>query len=351
MHVRVRQVDSASLSHELMATRTSCEPRRCSAYSEDLRWRMVYQHEALNFTYDAIAANLNVDSSTVKRTLQLFRSTNHVTKKKYDASNLPRELNDTIQLIILQTVLERPGIMLHEIQAEIEYTTGTHLALSTICQFLHKSGFSRQRMRLVATQRDDSIRAMFASEVSIYTADMFIFLDETGTDRRNVLRRYAYSWRGMPAVAHRLLVRGQRLSSIAIMSTSGLLDCHVIQGTADGDIFYDFVQNNLLPHLMPFNGVNPHSVVVLDNASIHHVDGIVSMIESVGALVLFLPPYSPDYNPIEELFSKLKAVVKHFEAEQEMQEMTLEEIVLAAFTSITPENCISWIEHAEIYPM
>ena len=334
-----------------MAVRTTCEPRRCSAYSDDLRWRMVYQHEALNLTYDTIAANLNVDSSTVSRTVLLFRRTGHVTKKSYDASNLPRELTDTVQLIILQTVLERPGILLHEIQAEIKYTTGTHLAPSTISQFLHKSGFSRQRMRIIANQRDDSLRALFASEVSVYTADMFTFLDGTGTDRRNVLRRYAYSWRGMPAVAHRLLVRGQRLSSIAIMSTSGVLDCHVVQGTVDGDVFYDFVQNDLLPHMMPFNGVNPHSVLVLDNASIHHVDGIMSMVESIGALVLFLPPYSPDYNPIEELFSKLKAMIKHFETEQEMQEMSVEEIILAAFITITQDDCCSWIEHAGIYPM
>ena len=159
------------------------------------------------------------------------------------------------------------------------------------------------------SQRDESLRAMLVSEVSIYTADMFIFLDETGTDRRDALRRYAYSWRGLPALAHKLLVRGQYLSSIAIMSSSGVLDCQVAQGTVDGDVFYDFVQSRVLPHLMPFNGINPHSVLVLDNASIHHVDGIVRMVESVGGLVLFLPPYSPDFNPIEELFSKLKATL------------------------------------------
>ena len=111
-------------------------------------------------------------------------------KKQYDASNLPRELKDTIQLILLQVVLEYPGILLHGIQLEIKQTTGTHLAPSTICQFLHKHGFSRQRLCIVASQRDDSLRAMFVSELSIYTADMFIFLDETGTDRRNLLRRY-----------------------------------------------------------------------------------------------------------------------------------------------------------------
>ena len=119
------------------------------------------------------------------------------------------------------------------------------------------------------------------------------------------------------------------------MSTSGVLDCQVVQGTVDGNVFYDFVQSRVLPHLMPFNGINPHSVLVLDNASIHHVDGIVRMVESVGGLVLFLPQYSPDFNPIEELFSKLKSNIKCYEDELEMQEMDLDEIVLAAFSRIT----------------
>ena len=331
---------------------TSCESARCSAYSNDLRWRMVYQYEGLKLTYDAITTNLCVDTSTVWRTVQLFRSSGCVSKKQYDTSNLPRKLTDTIQLVLLQLVLERPGIVLHEIQAEIEYITGTTLGLSTICQSLYQNGFTRQRMRLAAIQRDDLLRAEFANEVSMHNdASLFVFLDETETDRRDTLRRYAYSWRGKPALAQKLILRGERLSSIAIMSTTGVLDCKITTGTVDGDVFYDFVESCVLPHLMPFDGVNPHSIVVMDNASIHHVDGIISMIEEVGALVLFLPPYSPDYNTIEELFSKLKSTIKQYETDLQMQRLDLEEIVLAAFSTITEEDCCSWINHAGIYCM
>lgn len=67
----------------------------------------------------------------------------------------------------------------------------------------------------------------------------------------------------------------------------------------------------------------------------------MSMVEEVGALVLCLPPYSPDYTPIEELFSKLKANIKAFETELEMQEMDLQNIVLSAFLSITVDDCCS----------
>lgn len=110
-----------------------------------------------------------------------------------------------------------------------------------------------------------------------------------------------------------------------------MTDCQVVYGTVDGEVYYDFVLNWLLPPLMPFSGVDLHSVVVLDNASIHHIEGILSEVEEVGALVVYLPPCSPDYNPIEELFSKLKATIKQYETEAKMQEMGLHEIVLSAF--------------------
>ncbi len=65
-----------------------------------------------------------------------------------------------------------------------------------------------------------------------------------------------------------------------------------------------------VPQLLPFNGTNPKSVVVMDNASIHHVDQVVTLIEDVGAIPIFLPPYSPDVMPIEECFSKVKAFLR-----------------------------------------
>ena len=96
---------------------------------------------------------------------------------------------------------------------------------------------------------------------------MFVFVDETGADRRNCLRRYGYSIRGRPAVSTKLLVRGQRVSAIAAISMEGLLDCYTYTTSVAGDNFKHYVRQSLLPQLKPFNGSNPHSVVVLDNAS------------------------------------------------------------------------------------
>ena len=68
-----------------------------------------------------------------------------------------------------------------------------------------------------------------------------------------------------------------------------------------------FLENKLNLSLHSFNGTNPNSVIVMDNAAIHHVDGVEELLENLGVLIYFLSPYSPDLNPIEKLFSKIKS--------------------------------------------
>lgn len=106
-------------------------------------------------------------------------------------------------------------------------------------------------------------------DISLYSPEMLIFLDETGTDQKDKIRRYGYSLCGCPIRKQALLVRGERSSAIALMSTK---DVHITKGTTNGDTFYEFIQRNLLPHIQPFNGTNSHSVIVMDNCSIHHVN-------------------------------------------------------------------------------
>ena len=338
--LRLRKFSEAAMS--------SCEPHHTSAYSEDLRWRMVWQVEALGYSKEQVARNVGVHKSTVSRTLELFYSTGSVGKKQYPKEKAFRKLTTPAQLLILHLVLEKPGIYLYEIQRDITDVLQLQIDTSTICRFLHQSGFTRQKLRLVAVQRDNFLRQKFALDVSLYRPDMLVFLDETGSDQRNMLRKYSYSIRGKTPQNHTLLARGEHMSALAFMSVSGILDVSIVKGTTNGDKFYDIVQKCLLPHLLPFDGVNCHSVVVLDNCSIHHIPEVAAMIEEVGAIVHYLPPYSPDFNPIEEAFSKVKREMKSLE--RNMQDISdVETILLAAFASITAEDCCGWISHCNIY--
>jgi len=108
-----------------------------------------------------------------------------------------------------------------------------------------------------------------------------------------------------------LLIRGVQYSAIPAMSLDGIHDVHITEGTVNGEKFADFVRNSLLPCLNPFNGINARSVVVMDNASIHHVDEVTDLIEAqANARLCFLPPYSPDLMPVEGVFSQVKAIIK-----------------------------------------
>jgi len=107
----------------------------------------------------------------------------------------------------------------------------------------------------------------------------------------------------------------------------------------------DFAALWKLPQLQPFNGVNPHSVVILDNCSIQHVSEAVKMIKEVGAIVHFLPPYSPNLMLIELAFSKVKALLKTNEEHTEDMETTL----LHAFAAITPQDFKGWISESGLY--
>jgi len=128
------------------------------------------------------------------------------------------------------------------------------------------------------------------AEISIYYPRMFVWIDETGCDKRNSQRKYAYSVRGITPCDHMILIRGTRYSAIGVMAlTEGILYVHVLSGTVNGERYAHFVRETFLPILNPYDGNNPLSVVIMDNVSIHNVDDVVDAIENIAQ-----PPYSPD---------------------------------------------------------
>lgn len=86
-----------------------------------------------------------------------------------------------------------------------------------------------------------------------------------------------------------------------------MIDLGLYQGNVNGATFEGFVDEKLCTNLLPFDGINPRSVAIMDNAAIHHTQAAIDAINATGAIVLFLPPYSPDFMPCEELFAQVKS--------------------------------------------
>ena len=184
------------------------EPGRTKAYAVDLRWRMVWQRLINNYTIKKVAANLYVAEATVWRIVDRFQRTGDVCA----SLATPREhcLSEHDEFLLIELISENPSIHLHEIQIQLLQTTGTNASAATLCRTLGHLGFTRKKLKYVALQHSDVLRAEYQSEVSLFNHSMLIFVDESGCDARNASRKYGYSLRGFPAKSFRFFSRGKR---------------------------------------------------------------------------------------------------------------------------------------------
>jgi transposase len=163
----------------------------------------------------------------------------------------------------------------------------------------------------------------------------FVFLDETGT-ATNMARRYGRcpsDERLVAAVPHG---HWQTTTFIAGLRQSGVIAPLVLDGPMTGPAFRAYVEQFLAPSL------SPGDVVVLDNLAAHKVDGVRQAIAAVGAFILYLPPYSPDLNPIEQLFAKLKALLRKAAVRTKDALWTAIGSLLESFS---PDECVSYLAH------
>jgi transposase len=133
--------------------------------------------------------------------------------------------------------------------------------------------------------------------------DRLVFIDETGA-ATNMTRRYGRAPKGCRCVDSAPLGDWQTTTFVAALRRHELTAPMVVDGPMDGELFLAWIEQFLCPTL------RPGDIVILDNLSSHKVDGIQQAVALASATVLYLPPYSPDLNPIEKLFSKLKTLLR-----------------------------------------
>lgn len=133
-----------------------------------------------------------------------------------------------------------------------------------------------------------------------------VFLDETWA-KTNMTRSRGRAPRGQRVVAYVPHGHWKTTTFLAALRRSGLTAPLVVDGAINGEIFLAYIRQHLAPTL------KRNDIVVMDNLSSHKIDGVREAIEARGAKLLYLPPYSPDFNPIEQVFAKLKALLRKYE--------------------------------------
>ena len=163
----------------------------------------------------------------------------------------------------------------------------------------------------------------------------YVFLDESGVTT-DLLRRYGRMPRGLRVRDYTPCGHWQTHTVIAALRWDGLHAPAVFDGPIDSVTFLAYVEQVLVPTL------RPGDVVVLDNLAVHKQPEVHAAIASAGALIRFLPPYSPDFNPIELAFAKLKAFLRAARPRSFDQVVAL---VAAAIGRFTPQECTNFVRH------
>jgi transposase len=166
-------------------------------------------------------------------------------------------------------------------------------------------------------------------------ARRLVFVDEMGSNT-SLFELYAYSPRGERAYCSVARNRGKNTTLLASMSLSGMGPSMVVEGGANGAVFEGYLREMVVPAL------GEGDVVVMDNLSVHRSEWVAQMIEGAGAQILYLPPYSPDFNPIEEAFSKIKNLLR--KAGARVRE-ALVEAIGEALSEVTEVDARAFFEH------
>jgi transposase len=162
--------------------------------------------------------------------------------------------------------------------------------------------------------------------------EQMVFLDESGVSTQ-MTRRYARAPRGIRV--HETTPEGnwKILTILGAMSVRGMIATMTIEAATDAEIFLAYLDHVLCPAL------RPGDVVVMDNLSSHKVTGVRERIEATGAEVLYLPPYSPDLNPIEKAWAKLKQLLR---AARARTVDALEKAISDLLPAITTQDAQAW---------
>ncbi len=176
--------------------------------------------------------------------------------------------------------------------------------------------------------------AWWGTVATIRSVDL-LFLDESGF---NLGMARTYGWapseeRALGAVPNN---PGRNLSIVACVGTRGVVAPWMETVSMNGERFLDYVRNTLSPALCPGD------VVVMDNVRFHKVAGVAEAIKARGASVLYLPPYSPDYSPIENVWSKTKSIVRAL-APRELPAFI--RAMRTAFESVIRDDILGWFNH------
>lgn len=303
-------------------------------FSMDLRERIAAAVDRHEGSIRSIARTFGVDPSTVTRLLRRRRQAGTLEPKPHGGGPPPALTEDDHRRLD-ELIRGQPDITLNELKRRGGFTC----SLKTLWRAVRRRRLTFKKKSLHADQRDrpdvQAKRRAFRRKVRKIEPRRLVFVDETGI---TTAMTPAYAWApcGVRAVDS-APASWETTTLIAALGLQGVRAPLAFPGATDTTAFQTYVDQVLVPEL------HPGDVVVFDNIKPHLGVGVSASIERAGAQVLPLPPYSPDYSPIEEMYSKVKQGLRRAKARVQDD---LYEALRVTLSSVTPADILGWFRHA-----
>lgn len=302
--------------------------------SQDLRERIVTAVDNHEGSRRAIAGRFQVDVSCITRLLQLRRRTGSLQPRPHGGGRRPTLDSGGLERL-RRLVEERPGATLEEMRRRL----GLHGSIMVVWRGLQTLGITRKKKTRHADERDRpeirEKRRRFRRKVKPIKAKRLVFVDETGVTTA-MSPTYARAPRGERAVDS-APASWDSITVVAAMALDGVRAPLAFPGATNEAAFQTYVDEVLVPAL------HRGDVVVFDNLASHLKPAVAAAIKRAGASVLPLPPYSPDFTPIEQMFSKVKEFLRRVAARTKGN---LYEAIGEALDRVTARDILGWFQNA-----
>ena len=301
-------------------------------FSDDLRQRIHEARQAGETTAE-VAERFGVSTAFVRRLWQRFRETGSLAPLPGGRGPAPRLAPH--EEALRRAVAERPDATPAEHRERLKLPASR----VTVWRAMRRLCLTRKKKSTHASERDRpdvaEARRLWPEKVAGVDPEDLVFLDETGANTA-MQRTHGYAPEGQRVVASAPLGGWQAVTFVGALTACGLVAPWALEGAMNGEWFLAYVEQVLVPAL------RPGMVVVMDNLPSHKVDGVREAIEGAKCRLLYLPPYSPDLNPIEKAFSKLKRALRDWAARTvEGVYEGLREII----TRFAPAECLNYFRH------
>ncbi|WP_166293914.1 IS630 family transposase [Bradyrhizobium sp. 2S1] len=304
------------------------------ALSVDLRQRVIAAIDG-GMSCRQAAERFGVSAASAIRWRGRLKEVGDIVPKRQGGDRKSQRIEAHSQLI-LEAVTAKPDITLAELR-ELLKRRGISTGIASLWRFFQRRKITlKKKTAHAAEQRRGDINAAreewLEGQIDL-DPERLVFIDETSANTK-MARLYGRSPRGERCRAAIPHGHWKTTTFTAGLRSDGLIAPLVLDGPMDGDAFLAYVEQLLAPSL------RPGDTVIMDNLPAHKVHGVREAIRAVGASLLYLPPYSPDFNPIEMAFSKLKALLRAAAA-RTMPDLW--QAIANALKRFSPEECQNYL--------